>query len=156
MPYAEGTKVSVKSSQDDIRSVLAKHGCKQFGLYDDEHRSSVQFVMSGLPYRFTVERPTKTEVSEQLARQGRTLRRVQDWPGKIEQEWRRRWRARLLWLKATLEFAEDDEDFIAQALMSQLVLPDQSTLGQWAAERLPEIYSSGRLPALPMFSEEAR
>ena len=151
MAYAEGTTVSVERSQDEIRSLLARHGCKHFALADSPEASAVQFVLGWLPYRFTVQRPTTEEVRTKWLDAGHRVRYGLDWNKKVQQEWRRRWRARLLWLKATLEFAEDDEDFIAQALMSQLVLPDQSTFGDWAARKMPEIYSSGRIPALPMF-----
>jgi hypothetical protein len=154
MAYAEGTKVSVEKSQDEIRALLARHGCKQFALFSGENKDAIQFVLAGLPYRFEVLRPTRKEVQERWAQAGRRVSLVYDWDSKVQGEWRRRWRARLLWLKATLEFAEDDEQFIAQALMSQLVLPDQSTFGEWAEKKMPEIYSTGRLPALPMFDAE--
>lgn len=152
MAYAEGTRVSVERSQDEIRALLAKHGCKSFALFSGENTHAIQFMMAGLPYRFVVHRPTLDEIKKAYIERGGVAYRVSDWASKIEAEWRRRWRARLLWIKATLEFAagEGDEGFIAQALMANLVLPDDQSAGEWLGKQLPGIYGTGRLPALPM------
>lgn len=155
MAYAQGTTVSVERSQEEIRAVLSKHGCKSFALFAGEHQHAIQFILHGLPYRFTVSKPTLEEVKETYIQNGGVAWRVTDWSAKVQAEWRRRWRARLLWIKATLEFAasEGDDELVAKALMSQLVLPGDRLAGEWVEEQLPEIYSSGRLPALPMFDD---
>ena len=63
----------------------------------------------------------------------------------IDAEWRRRWRARLLWIKATLEFAEDDEDEgLATAMAGYLVLQGGVTVGQAITEGTLPMLGSGR------------
>lgn len=68
---------------------------------------------------------------------------------RAEAEWRRRWRARLLWLKATLEFAAGEgPEEVAAALMAHLVLPSGDTMQRWAARELPSAYRDGAMPPL--------
>jgi len=157
--YAEGTTVAVAVTQAEIRTLLARHGCQHFATAEEPQRAAIQFILGGLPYRFTVERAEPEElkaayIDEQAAkgRQHRyTIERAgyMDWPAKAEGEWKRRWRARLLWLKATLEFASGEgADEVAAALMAHLVLPNGSTMQAWAAKQLPDAYRDGVMPAL--------
>jgi len=158
--YAEGTTVSVAVSQSEIRTLLARHGCQHFATAEEPGRSAIQFILGGLPYRFTVERADPEELRkayiDDQAAKGRQHRYTiesrasyMDWPAKAEAEWRRRWRARLLWLKATLEFATGEgADEIAAALMAHLVLPNGSTMQTWAAKQLPDAFANGTMPPL--------
>lgn len=153
--YAEGTTVEVAQTQTEIRGLLARHGVTAFGLAegpgpDGTHRSGIQFVLHGLPYRFEVERPSTESFREEYQR---TRRRGQpyevDYEGRAEREWKRRWRARLLWLKATLEFAAGEgEAEVARALLAHLVLPTGQTMDAWTAQQLPSAYADGRMPPL--------
>ena len=146
--YAEGTSVSVERSQEEIRRLLAKHGVRHFAFAEMPERAAIQFTLHGLPYRFEVERPTIASLA------GR-YRDNRDWNGRIEREWRRRWRARLLWMKATLEFAADEgPDAVQQALLAHLVLPGGTTMGAWAEKQLPGAYADGRMPPLMLTSGE--
>lgn len=160
--YAEGTSVAVGVTQGEIRTLLARHGCQHFATAEEPGRSAIQFILGGLPYRFTVERPDAQElrreyIEAQVAR-GRQHRYTieqratyMDWTVKAEAEWRRRWRARLLWLKATLEFATGEGgDEVAAALMAHLVLPGGQTMQGWAASQLPGAYESGHMPPLQL------
>ena len=150
--YAEGTAVSVEVSQAEIRTLLARHGCQHFATAEEPDRSAIQFVLGGLPYRFTIERPTiESEREAYKARWRPGMRHDIDYRAKAQAEWRRRWRARLLWLKATLEFAAGEgSDEIAAALMAHLVLPGGATMQTWAARELPSAYASGSMPPLQL------
>lgn len=146
MRYAEGTNVSVDKTQNEIRALLAKHGVKHFAYAEEPTRAAIQFALHGLPYRFEVIRPTEAEVR---AIYSHLYSPQVDWAKRIEGEWRRRWRARLLWLKATLEFAADEgTDAVSQALLAYLVLPGGSTMGAWADKQLPDAYREGKMPPL--------
>lgn len=163
--YAEGTKVSVEDTHAEIRRLLARHGCKQFGIAEDADRAAFQFVFDGLPYRFTVERPEgaalkKEYIEDRYQNTSLSMYAVEnranamDWTDRVEQEYRRRWRARLLWLKATLEFANTEGgDFFRQALLSALVLPTGETMGAWTDRALPDAYAEGKMPPLLMTSQ---
>lgn len=158
--YAEGTRVSVEDTQTEIRRLLGRYGCKSFALAEDEQRSAIQFIFDGLPYRFTVERPDASALREDFVKdryENTSLSMVAvknraaaiDWNDKVQQEFRRRWRARLLWLKATLEFADSEGgQFFRQAMMSALVLPSGETMIAKVERELPGAYQSGNMPPL--------
>jgi hypothetical protein len=129
--YAEGTTVAVETTQAEMRSLLKKHGASEFGLYEGPARQAVQFTLSGHPYRFDVEMPTdewadgETSLYPYHRAYKATIERKKD------AEWRRRWRARLIWLKATLEFASGENgDSLPWVLGAFAVLPSGQTLGQ--------------------------
>ncbi len=121
---------------------------------------AIQFMLDGLQYLFVVDEPIEEEWKESYYTDRyantslssyaiRNRMERMDWRKEIEAETRRRWRARLLWLKATLEFADSDgRDVIRQALLSQLVLPGGKTMDQWAAVELPKAYEKGGMPPL--------
>lgn len=158
--YAEGTTVAVAVSQAEIRTLLARHGCQHFATAEEPERAAIQFILGGLPYRFTVERADpdvlrQAYIDEQVAKGRQHKYTIEsrasymDWPAKAEAEWKRRWRARLLWLKATLEFATGEgADEVAAALMAHLVLPNGSTMQTWAAKQLPAAFRDGVMPPL--------
>jgi hypothetical protein len=150
--YAEGTTVPVEQSQAEIRTLLARHGCKHFATAEEPQRSAVQFVLGGLPYRFTVERPAAAEIeADYQARRRPGMRYEIDYAGKAEAEWRRRWRARLLWLKATLEYATGESpEEVARALLAHLVLPSGETMAGWTAKQLPGAFANGVMPPLQL------
>lgn len=121
--YAAGTTVSIEKSQGEIRELLRRHRATAFGLYEDASRSAVQFTLAGVQYRFDVDRPSAQWAKTQLKRPTEAALR-----NAIDAEERRRWRARLLWLKATLEFAAGDAD-LPTLLAGVAVLVDGRTLG---------------------------
>ncbi|MFN8520744.1 MAG: hypothetical protein U0667_15415 [Chloroflexota bacterium] len=66
----------------------------------------IQFELGRRQYRFGVERPTEDDVVVRIPTHHKLYAGTM--ANAIDAEWRRRWRARVLWLKATLEFAVDD------------------------------------------------
>lgn len=127
--YAEGTTVSAERSQDEVRALLRKHGADRFAYAEDQDRAHIQFGLRGQQYRFTVERPTSKDTPRGAHH---------TW---VDREWRRRWRARLLWLKATLEFASDEgPEGLRSALLAYLLVKDGRTVG--------DLVESGGLPLL--------
>lgn len=121
--YAEGTTVAAEASQAEIRLLLTKHGGTHFGLISTPDYDAIEFVLNGYRYRFTVERP-----ADEWARKNAGPRQLHADVQKAE--WRRRWRARLIWLKATLEFASgEDATALPLALAAFAVLPQGGTVG---------------------------
>lgn len=160
MSYAKGTTVPVEKTLEEIRRLLKRYGCEGFAQVEQGGRMAIQFILDGLQYRFTVDEPIEEEWKEAYYTDRyantslspsaiRNRMERMDWQKELDAEVRRRWRARLLWLKATLEFAESDgREVIRQALLSQLVLPGGNTMDQWAATALPEAYAKGGMPPL--------
>lgn len=137
--YAQGTKVPVDRSVDEIRRILVKAGATHYAYGEDPDQAAVQFALDGLHYRFTIRRPRAAD----LRASGGVSSAM-----RVDAEWRRRWRARVLWVKAQIEFAETEPDAFREAMLAHLVLPDGRTFGAWAAPQVEGMYSSGQMPPL--------
>lgn len=141
--YAEGTTVGVDRSINEIRKLLLVAGCTHYAYGEGPDEGGVQFRLNGLHYRFTVKRPTWADLYDRY----RDPRRV-DQSRAVEDEWKRRWRARLLWIKAMIEFAETEPDAFAEAMLGNLVLPDGQRMAAWAVPQIEAAYSEGAMPPL--------
>lgn len=144
--YAAGTNVSVDSSQSEIRALLRKHGATRFALAELPDRQAVEFELVGIRYRFAVDLPDDAWAGDELV--GRRRSPGVSWDATVERvidaEWRRRWRARLLWLKATLEFAEGETDAeLVNVLGAFAVLDNGQTLGQALASGSVPLLAAG-------------
>ena len=134
--YAEGTTVSVESSQAEISGILRKHGVLRQGWFATEEGDEVVFELNGGSYRLRITRPTVEELRQRDSGEYVYPHNV-DWRSKVEQEWKRRWRANVLLLKAKLEFATGgDITTVDRELMAYRVLADGRTLAE-ALETMP-------------------
>jgi hypothetical protein len=131
--YAEGTKVSVDTSRGEITGILAKHGVKRMGWMGDEVADELMFELGGGSYRFRIARPTITEIR-------RLYPNAYDEQAKLDGEWRRRWRANVLLLKAKLEFIASGDTTLDRELLPYRVLKGGQTIEQ--------LIVSGGLPML--------
>jgi len=131
--YAEGTKVTVESSRGEITGILAKHGVERMGWSSEPLMDQLVFELSGGTYRLTMTKPTITEIR-------RLYPNAYDEDAKVAGEWRRRWRANVLLLKAKLEFIESGDTTIERELLPYRVLKDGKTI--------EEMISNGGLPLL--------
>lgn len=142
--YATGTKVPAETSQAEVRGVLARYGCDRFAFSDTPEGVSMQFVLAGHAYRFSVDRPRSAEdagvtMPEHYERYSEVLHNG------LENEWKRRWRARLLWLTATLEFAADEPGAgVPTAMAGFLVLRDGKTVAEAVEGGTLPMLASGR------------
>ncbi len=126
--YAEGTTVSVESSRGEISGILAKHGVERQGWASEPEGDALTFELAGHRYLFRIARPTVDEVRAQYRADGHDWSRVYDPAAKVQAEWRRRWRANVLLLKAKLEFADGEASTVVRELMAYAVLKDGRTL----------------------------
>lgn len=123
--YAEGTSVSVAQSRGDITGILTTHGCERMGWMNEPKGDTLMFELGGRQYRFTIVKPTWDDVASRYvnrrdAAQQRTA---------VDAEWRRRWRAHVLLIKAKLEFADDgDVTTLEREFLPYAVLKDGRTL----------------------------
>ncbi|HET9613733.1 MAG TPA: hypothetical protein VFP22_02880 [Candidatus Limnocylindrales bacterium] len=129
--YAEGTKVAVESSQGELAGILTKHGVKKQGWMREEDKDTLFFELGGCQYRLDIKKPTMADVRKLYPN-------AYDYAAKLDAEWRRRWRANVLLLKAKLEFIEGGDTTLDQELLPYRVLKDGRTLLEAiAAESLP-------------------
>lgn len=134
--YAENTKVTVESSRGDITGILAKHGVQRMGWFSEPEADTLQFEVDGRSYRFRIERPTWAQITDRFVNQ----KTPEGERTAVDAEWRRRWRANVLLLKAKLEFAEGDASTIARELMPYMLVANNQTL--------EEAILGGKIPLL--------
>lgn len=137
--YAEGTKVSVDTSRGEITGILAKHGVARMGWMGSPEGDDLMFELGGGSYRFRIVKPTPDELRERDGSEYVYPHNV-DWATKADQEWRRRWRANVLLLKAKLEFIEGGDTTFDRELLPYRVLKGGQTL--------EEVIAAGGLPML--------
>ena len=128
--YAEGTKVTVESSRGEITGILAKHGVTRMGWMASPEGDELMFELHGGQYRLSIIKPTLQGVREQYEAEGGRWNLVYDPQAKVDGEWRRRWRANVLLLKAKLEFIDSGDTTLDRELLPYRVLKDGRTLEQ--------------------------
>lgn len=131
--YAEGTRVSVIDSRGEITGILAKHGVTRMAWGTAPEGDELQFELGGHRFRFDIPRPTVEEVRAAYLASGRT-----EWGwgqtdqvAQMDAEWRRRWRANVLLLKAKLEFIEGGDTTLEREFMPYMLTASGETLGDW-------------------------
>lgn len=130
--YAEGTAVTVDRSRGELTGLLTTHGCQRMAWGTEPAGDTLQFELGGQAYKFFIARPTMADVKAQYAEDGRDWTRVYDQQAKVDGEWRRRWRAHVLLLKAKLEFVASGDTTLEREFMPNLVVAGgRTTLGEW-------------------------
>lgn len=148
MPYADGTNVSVDRSMTELQALLRKYGASgfAFGSDDDARQTRVQFKLSGRVYRLDVSHPDPAAYRVRM--NNGQYRSEQAAANAASREEQRHWRSLLLVIKAILVGVADGVLTAEDALMAYTVLPDGSTLSQWAAPQLDRALSSKQMPGL--------
>jgi hypothetical protein len=150
--YAEGTTVLVEKSIAEVRKMLAANGATHYAYGSNPKGEIVQFALDGRFYRFDVSAVDAVAMRDDFLAENANSWNAQtradriNWDIRAQAEHRRRWRARVLWLKALLEFM--DEVPLEQSLLSNLVLPDGRTFGHWAVPQVEAMYATGGMPPL--------
>lgn len=121
MRYAEGTRVPVEQSRGEITGILARHGVQRMGWQTGPEGDELLFELAGHQYRFRIPKPTEAEIYDLFPNHRDTV-------SKTDAEWRRRWRANVLLLKAKLEFADGEASTVIRELMPYAMLTDGRTL----------------------------
>jgi hypothetical protein len=145
--YAEGTTVSVESSQMEARKLLRKYGAGDMRITDGEGRAILEFVMENRLIRFLVAAPDLDAPEIARDRYGGP-RPLKDRQRLAHAEYRRRWRALLLRLKGKLESVVGEGVDVHEEFLANLVTPDGRTVGEILLPQIEEVYRTGRVPAL--------
>ena len=146
--FAADTSVSVERSRADIERALANYGATRFVYSTDTEKglAIVGFAAKDRHVRFTLKLPKLDAFRYTETR--RVRRSEADTRKAWEQAQRQRWRALLLVIKAKLEAVECNISTFEQEFLANIVLPDGSTVGDWAAPQLVAAYSTGHMPPL--------
>lgn len=128
--FAEGTDVPVERSQAELAGILRKHGVLRQAWASAPEGDTLQFELEGHQYRLRIERFDAEGLHAQWELDGRPPTTLKYLPSdtQVQAEWRRRWRAIVLLLKAKLEFAEGDQSTVVRELMPYALLRDGRTL----------------------------
>ncbi|HLL69105.1 MAG TPA: hypothetical protein VK453_25820 [Micromonosporaceae bacterium] len=146
--YAERTEVTSDRSRGEIERTLRRYGATAFAYGWTDTAATVMFEMANRRVKFVLPLPDRQDRAFTHT-PGKGLRRA---PDAAEREWeqaqRQRWRALALVIKAKLEAVEAGITTVEQEFLAHIVLPDGSTVGDWAAPQLAMAYESGSMPAL--------
>lgn len=143
--YAKDTKVSTGQSRTELERILQRYGAAAFSYGHDETRAVVMFSAHGRHVRLDMPLPPLSE----FERTPTGLRRSADAAeNERAKAMRQRWRALVLVVKAKLEAVESGLVTFEQEFLAHIVLPDQRTVGEWAAPQLDEVYETGEMPGV--------
>lgn len=145
MPYAEGTKVSPESSQQEIAALVRRYGAEGFMSGWDSGVAVVMFRAHNRQVRFRLDLPTDWHTFRltptRMTRSDVAARAA------LEAEIRRRWRALALAIKAKLECVDTGISTFESEFAMNIVLPDGSTVADHVLPAVAEVYATGRMPS---------
>ncbi len=146
--YAAETTVPADRSRAEIERTLTRYGATAFAYgWDGTGGAHVGFIADNRQVRLVVRLPDRaaSEFTHSPAGRARTDRAaVAAW----EQACRQAWRALSLVVKAKLEAVAAGISTFEAEFLAYIVLPDGSTMGEWAAPQVAAAYDTGRMPAL--------
>lgn len=122
--YAEGTTVTVESSRGEISGILTRYGVERMGWSTGPQGDELLFELKDRRYRFTIIKPTLDEIYDLYPN-------ARDYNAKVAAEWRRRWRANVLLIKAKLEFADGGDTTLEREFMPYLLVNGRQTLAEF-------------------------
>lgn len=142
--YAKDTTVSTEASRMEIERTLRRYKADAFAYGTEGRRASIMFRMSDRQVRFVLTLPDPADRAfTQHSRGWRT-------PEAAEKAWeqacRQKWRALALVIKAKLEAVSAGITTVEDEFLANTMLPDGSTVGQWAKPQLDDVYRLGHMP----------
>jgi hypothetical protein len=155
--YAAQTNVDSSRSRAEIEHTLTRYGADQFmyGWMKDE--ALIGFRMHGRMIQFRLKMPRRDAPEFALTPSRRYARSERDQAAAYEQAVRQRWRALALVIKAKLEAVESQITTFEDEFLSATMLPDGSTVGEWAQPQIADAYETGRMPdSLPGLGAASR
>lgn len=147
MTYAADTTVPVGRTRDEIERTLTRYGAEQFAYGWDRERAMVSFRAHQRLVRFVLTMPDPTDRAFTLTPSGKQRRDPEAARREWEKACRQRWRALALVIKAKLEAIEAGISEFEREFLANIVLPDQTTVGEWMAPQIEAAYTTGTMPA---------
>ena len=146
--FAVNTDVSAERTLSEIQATLKRYGASRMAYAEDDFEVSVMFEMQSRRVRFTLPLPDKNAEAFVAKGGNQNIKKGSFNQSVYDQAVRSKWRALLLAIKAKLESVESEIETFDEAFMAQLVLPNNETVGKWAAPQIELAYSSGKMPPL--------
>lgn len=129
----------------ELEQILSRYGASAFGYGYDEDRAVVTFKAHERIVRFTVPLPRLRDYTHNRAGAARTGSQQR---AAMAQAERQRWRALVLVVKAKLEAVESGIVSFEEEFLAHILLPDGTTVSQWAGPQLENVYATGDMPTL--------
>ncbi len=145
-PYATGTQVTAARSREEIERILRRFHATGFAYGWSENIATVGFQIAGLTIRVSVPMPDPDDREFRLTPTRGTRRSDKQAAAAYEAEVNRRWRALAAVIKAKLIAVEDRVSTLEKEFLAFIVLPDGSTIGDFAE---PYLARGESLPLLP-------
>ena len=147
MTYARNTTVAVNRTRDEIEQTLNRYGADGFAYATQGNLATVIFAMQNRRIRFVLELPDPDDfqLSNHNPPRERSARAREE---AHDQASRQRWRALLLVIKAKLEAVTAGISTIEAESLANIVLPDNTTAGQWILPQIDRAYRTGEMPPL--------
>lgn len=148
--YAAQTTVDTGRSREEIERTLTRFRATQVAwMRDDETgRVIVAFKRDGKTYKFVLQMPTLTDRMIQYTPKQMILRTDAQRRDALEQERRRRFRSLANLLKATLDAIDTGIISEEAALLSNLILPNGSTVQEFLLPQIDRMLEAGEMPDL--------
>ena len=148
--FASSTKVDVLKTRHEIEVLLAKHGATSFGYIYDENNEQLAFEVEGRRVRLSFPR-VRLENAPQSKRINPASTRATTQADKeawLNQQNMTRWRQLLLLITAKLAAVQAGITTIEEEFLSNIVLPNNQTVHQWASPQLRNAYTGNKMPPL--------
>jgi hypothetical protein len=146
--YAEKTEVPSDRSRSEIEATLRRYGANAFGYGWDESSATVMFQIAGRRVRFHLPMPDPKARRFTHTEARGYLRNDASREQAYEQAVRQSWRALALVIKAKLEAVAAGITTVEQEFLAHIVLPNGSTVGDWARPQIAIAYERDEMPAL--------
>jgi hypothetical protein len=146
--YADHTEVPSDRSRAEIERTLRRYGASAFAYGWDALCATVMFELAGRRIRFRLPMPDRNNRAFTHTPSRGTRRSDEAIDAAWEQAQRQRWRALALVIKAKLEAVAAGITTEEQEFLAHIVLPDGSTVGDWAKTQLAIAYERNQMPAI--------
>lgn len=152
-PFATGTKTSISTTEEQIKTMLRKAGAEKVGTMEEPGQVFIAFVLHDRSIRFRVPLPRRDEDRFTTKATGspygtRAPRGATVGDGLWVQACRERYRQLHLCIKAKLESVEQGIELFDDAFLSQIVTPDGQTFGDKLRPQMKELMDGKPLPPL--------
>jgi hypothetical protein len=145
--YAEGTEVTAEKSRAELETLLRKHGATEIGVYTSDERTIFLYRLRERMVRHTVEMPALVASKvPSYAAESQKRKAAEKAHRDRDAEWRRRWRALVLVVKAKLEIIASGGSTFEREFLADVMLPNGETVGEAMIPRIAEAYVTGGMP----------
>lgn len=144
--YAENTSVDPSRSRQEIERILTRYGADGFMYGWEGTDAVVGFRAHDRHIRFVMQIPDRADFAKTPSRGQKRSPEAQQ--SAWEQATRQKWRALALVIKAKLEAVTAGITEFESEFLAHIVLPDGTTVGQWAIPQVATAYDTGAMPKM--------